>query len=151
MLGKSVLRYNGLSLVTSYGPRHAKPSLDICWRRRPRLACALAQSDQGLCCPQQNHWILKMFKWSGNALMGLCVCAGWCESVHFAHVWRHFFFAWPAYIYILHYSNPRQGRQILSWILIMKYFQRSFSPFRWFKKGSCQFLAKECAQYWLTA
>ena len=21
---------------------------------------------------------------------------------------------------------------------------------RWFKKGSCQFLAKECAQYWLT-
>ena len=22
-------------------------------------------------------------------------------------------------------------------------------PFRWFKKGSCQFLAKECAQYWL--
>ena len=28
---------------------------------------------------------------------------------------------------------------------IMKYFLRSFSPFRWFKKGSCQFLAKECA------
>ena len=24
-------------------------------------------------------------------------------------------------------------------------------PFRWFKKSSCQFLAKECAQYWLTA
>ena len=24
---------------------------------------------------------------------------------------------------------------------------RSFSPFHWFKKGSCQFLAKECAQY----
>ena len=39
----------------------------------------------------------------------------------------------------------------LSWRLIMKYFLRSFSPFRWFKKGSCQFLAKECAQYWLTA
>ena len=30
----------------------------------------------------------------------------------------------------------------------MKYFLRSFSPFRCFKKGSCQFLAKECAQYW---
>ena len=29
-------------------------------------------------------------------------------------------------------------------------FLRSFSPFRWFKKDSCQFLAKECAQYWLT-
>ena len=24
-------------------------------------------------------------------------------------------------------------------------------PFRWFKKGSCQFLAKECAKYWLKA
>ena len=35
--------------------------------------------------------------------------------------------------------------------LIVKYFLRSFSPFCWFKKGSCQFLAKECAQYWLTA
>ena len=38
----------------------------------------------------------------------------------------------------------------LSWRLIMKYFLWSFSPFRWFKKGICQFLAKECAQYWLT-
>ena len=43
------------------------------------------------------------------------------------------------------------GHNILSWSLIMKFFLRSFSPFRWFKKGSCQFLAKECAQYWLTA
>ena len=34
--------------------------------------------------------------------------------------------------------------------LIMKYFLGSFSPFRWFKKGSCQFLAKECTHYWLT-
>ena len=47
--------------------------------------------------------------------------------------------------------NPREVGNILSWRLIMKYFLRSFSPFRWFKKGSCQFLAKECAQYWLTA
>ena len=47
--------------------------------------------------------------------------------------------------------NPRRGRNILSWRLIMKYFLRSFSPFRWFKKSSCQFLAKEYAQYWLTA
>ena len=43
-----------------------------------------------------------------------------------------------------------QVSNILPWRLIMKYFLRSFSPFRWFKKGSCQFLAKECAQYWLT-
>ena len=48
-------------------------------------------------------------------------------------------------------STPAEVGIILSWRLIMKYFLRSFSPFRWFKKGSCQFLAKECAQYWLTA
>ena len=47
-------------------------------------------------------------------------------------------------------STPIVGN-ILSWRLIMKYFLRSFSSFRWFKKGSCQFLAKEYAQYWLTA
>ena len=48
-------------------------------------------------------------------------------------------------------STPAEVGNILSWRLIMKYFLRSFSPFCWFKKGSCQFLAKECAQYWLTA
>ena len=48
-------------------------------------------------------------------------------------------------------STPAEVGNILSWRLIMKYFLRSFSPFRWFKKGSCQFLAIECAQYWLTA
>ena len=44
-------------------------------------------------------------------------------------------------------STPAEVGNILSWRLIMKYFLRSFCPFRWFKKGSCQFLAKECAQY----
>ena len=33
-------------------------------------------------------------------------------------------------------STPAEVGKILSWRLIMKYFQRSFSPFRWFKKGS---------------
>ena len=47
--------------------------------------------------------------------------------------------------------NPAEVGNILSWRLIMKYFLRPFSPFRWFKKGSWQFLAKECAQYCLTA
>ena len=47
-------------------------------------------------------------------------------------------------------STPAEVGNILSWRLIMKYFLRSLSPFRWFKKGSCQFLAKERAQYWLT-
>ena len=48
-------------------------------------------------------------------------------------------------------STPAEVGNILSWRLIMKYFLRLFSPFCCFKKGSCQFLAKECAQYWLTA
>ena len=48
-------------------------------------------------------------------------------------------------------STPAEVINILLWRLIMKYFLRPFSPFRWFKKGSYQFLAKECAQYWLTA
>ena len=48
-------------------------------------------------------------------------------------------------------STPVEVGNILLWRLIMKYFLQSFSPFRWFKKGSCQFLAKECTQYWLTA
>ena len=48
-------------------------------------------------------------------------------------------------------STPAEVGNILSWRLIRKYFLRSFSLFRWFKKGSCQFLAQDCAQYWLTA
>ena len=47
-------------------------------------------------------------------------------------------------------SAPAEVGNILAWRLSMKYFLRSFSPFRLFKKGICQFLAKECAQYWLT-
>ena len=35
--------------------------------------------------------------------------------------------------------------------LIIEYFLQSFSCLRCFKKGSCQFLAKECAHYWLIA
>ena len=41
--------------------------------------------------------------------------------------------------------SPCWAGNILSWRLIMKYFLRSVSPFCWFKKSSCQFLAKECA------
>ena len=33
--------------------------------------------------------------------------------------------------------DPRRVRNILSRRLIKKYFIRSFSPFCWFKKGSC--------------
>ena len=46
--------------------------------------------------------------------------------------------------------EPAEVGNILSWRLIMNYFLRSFSPFRRFYKGSCQFLAKDSAKYWLT-
>ena len=42
-------------------------------------------------------------------------------------------------------SIPARSGNILSWRLIMKYFLWSFSSFA-FKKSSCQFLTKECAQ-----
>ena len=34
-----------------------------------------------------------MYQWSTKAWMRYCSCAGWSQSVYFAHVWRHFF-AW---------------------------------------------------------
>ena len=40
-------------------------------------------------------------------------------------------------------SMPPGSGNILPWRLNIKYFLRSFSPFRRFKKGSCQFLSKE--------
>ena len=48
-------------------------------------------------------------------------------------------------------SIPARAATFFHEDLIMKYFLRSFSPFCWFKKGICQFLAKECAQYCLNA
>ena len=43
--------------------------------------------------------------------------------------------------------NSHSVGNILLWRLIMKYRLRLLSPFCWFKKGSFQFLAKECAQF----
>ena len=46
--------------------------------------------------------------------------------------------------------NPRRGRQHSFMEIDHEIFSAVILS-RWFKKGSCQFLAKECAQYWLTA
>ena len=48
-------------------------------------------------------------------------------------------------------STPAEVDNMLSCRLIVKCFLRAFNPFRWFKKGGCQFLAKKCAQNWYTA
>ena len=60
---------------------------------------------------------------------------------------KHFFLSnceWPASVaqldarptgdQVVAGSTPAEVGNILSWRLIMKYFLRSFSPFRWFKK-----------------
>ena len=44
-------------------------------------------------------------------------------------------------------STPTRSATFFHGDLIMKYFVWSFFPFRWFKKGSCQFLVEECAQH----
>ena len=46
-------------------------------------------------------------------------------------------------------STPARSGDILSYRFIMKYFPRSLSPFRWFKKGSCQFLLDMTLMGWL--
>ena len=38
--------------------------------------------------------------------------------------------------------TPAESATLFRGDLIMKYFLRTFSPFRWFKKCSCQFLVK---------
>ena len=74
------------------------------------------------CCLQHHHLLCTIFTYS----------AGLGGSVGFASDWwsggRGF--------------DPRRVGNMFSWRFIMKYFLRSFSPFSWFKKGSCQFLAK---------
>ena len=39
----------------------------------------------------------RMYEWIAKALMILCACAGWSDSAHIAHVWRHFFTWRPIY------------------------------------------------------
>ena len=47
--------------------------------------------------------------------------------------------------------RPRQVGNIISWSLIKNILNGHSLTFCWFKKGNCQFLAKECAKYSLTA
>ena len=111
--------------------------LSLCWSYRSfcRFCCVLAQ--------------LYMYIWMLLSAGAMCMCY---YILQFPS--RPRWLSWmrrPTGDQEVAGSTPAEVGNILSWRLIMKYFLRSFSPFRWFKKGSCQFLAKECAQYWLTA
>ena len=59
--------------------------------------------------------------------------------------WKETFGEWKSFI-LMEKNNNKIMAILLSDKCIL-----SFSPFSWFKKGGCQFLAKEYAQYQLTA
>ena len=119
--------------------------------------CVYAQAYLDLRCPHkpedmfsqgEAHMIWKKKKNNNNNVMNVYI------TKHFAGLGGSSGCAvWPEIRRSRVQPPPRsQHCNILSLRLIMKYFLRSFSPFRWFKKGNyCQFLSKECAQYWLTA
>ena len=52
-------------------------SSGMCGQRRPRLACASAQADQGIRCPLTLIGHYRMHQWRTNARMRLCACVGW--------------------------------------------------------------------------
>ena len=62
-----------------------KLSSGICKQWKSRSACASSQSDQDLRCAIGFY---RMYEWRANARMRFCVCAGWCESAHFAYARR---------------------------------------------------------------
>ena len=79
--------------------------------------------------------IVRAVKRQPNKSQTIALSAGLGDSVGCASDWRSG----------SRRFDPSLVQQHSLWRLIMKYFLWSFSPFPWFKKGSCQFLAKECA------
>ena len=53
-------------------------SSGICGQRRDRSDCASSQSDQDLCCPLQNHWLLQNVLVESKGMI-VRACAGWSE------------------------------------------------------------------------
>ena len=90
-----------------------------------------------LCSHRQISWSKTSFN---SVIYYICMYMKHCLPLWLSlmHVWLVISRSWG-------FSPARSGK-ILSWRLFMKYFLRSFSPFSWFKKGSCQFLAKEYSQ-----
>ena len=68
-------------------------SSDICWQRRPRSACASAQSDHGLHCPLTESLDTTECMYGEQRPRWYLLHVQDDLNLHFAHVWRHFF-AW---------------------------------------------------------
>ena len=61
---------------------------------RPISVCASAQFDPWsgpILSAKKNHWILQNVGMENKSRMILCVCAGWSETAHFAHVGGYVF------------------------------------------------------------
>ena len=76
-LNSSVWQYFRLDLRVSFEPSYENMSSGICGQRRPRSACASAQSDQETSL-SANKIIgyYTMYEWIAKAQMNLCACAG---------------------------------------------------------------------------
>ena len=140
---------------------------------RPWSDCAKAQSDLGLRCPHTLkptfthgaaylvyikffNYGLNMVSSSENAQKGLCILAVYSGSSFLDYIINE-----PASVAQLDAPsdwrpggrgfNLRRGRKHSFVEIDHEIFSTVILSLPWFKKGRCQFLAKECAQYWLTA
>ena len=124
-------------------------SLPLGWSGGVKVSCILC------------HWgvqLILAYNWARPAIL----VAGKGREVMFLFLlFLHFhscysFFPVPlfhllCYLFCCFFSGRRHKMTHKGWRVVKPQHNQSFSPFRWFKKGSCQFLAKECAQYWWTA
>ena len=62
-------------------------------------------NSEGSAQSAKRAWYYRMYKWRAKVWMRFCACAGWSESVHFALVRRHFFFAWRGLFVVVNVSK----------------------------------------------
>ena len=130
--------------------RHSKFSFFIFWRRHFMWIVCLADDSHEI---SRLVFSVKQKERKKKKKIVVCCCCDWRFKVKTDSVGRPRWLSWmcrPTGDREVAGSTLVEVGNILSLRLNMKYFLRSFSPFCWFKKGSCQFLAKGCAQNWLT-
>ena len=65
----------------------------------------------------------RMYEWRAKAQMILYTYAGWSESAHSAHVWRHYHLMWPIYELSLSVALIHKH-----WMLKFRCWQNFISP-----------------------
>ena len=75
-----------------YGPHHAKAWLQAYVDMKAQISLHIRAGWSGPSLSTNRIIVYnRMFQRRANAQVKLCACAGWCESTHFGHAWRHFF------------------------------------------------------------